>query len=119
MGRVFLSNVDEMEAIYKPYCRNYDDSLLIIEKLKQDGLYDEVMGEVMEGARRKQQVFTLDSLLIKPVQRMLKYPLLFDQILKHSHMEEGQLCYDVARAAKKIEDVANAINEDRRQKELG
>ena len=69
--------------------------------------------------REKTSVFTLDSLLIKPVQRVLKYPLLIDQILKYSHVEDGQICFDIARAAKKIEDVANAINEDKRRKDLG
>ena len=64
-------------------------------------------------------MFTLDSFLIKPVQRVLKYPLLVDNVMKKCLIEEGQLCYDVARCSKKIHDVANKINEERRKKELG
>jgi len=118
VGAFLLNHIPKMEEVYKPYCSNYDDSIVIIDKLKDDEEFQAAVSEILEKLREKTSVFTLDSLLIKPVQRVLKYPLLIDQILKYSHVEDGQICFDIARAAKKIEDVANAINEDKRRKDL-
>jgi len=60
----------------------------------------------------------LQSLLIKPVQRVLKYPLLLQQLLKnttdahpdHTHLHSANLA---------MTNVAQEINEIKRRKDLG
>lgn len=68
--------------------------------------------------RAETQAWDLQSLLIKPVQRVLKYPLLLDKLVqatsdkhvdyKHIHM-----------ARETVAHVAQDINEIKRRKDLG
>jgi len=118
VATVFLQHMSCLEAVYKIYCRNYDESVMQIENLKNKGTFNSAFSDILQNVRKKAAVFTLDSFLIKPVQRVLKYPLLVDNVMKKCLIEEGQFCYDVARCSKRIHDVANIINEERRKKEL-
>ncbi|KAI8053904.1 hypothetical protein BDF22DRAFT_619352, partial [Syncephalis plumigaleata] len=59
----------------------------------------------------------LGSLLIKPVQRVLKYPLLVQEILKHTdaeHADHRQLL----RLSGELQNMADRINEVKRRKEV-
>jgi len=73
--------------------------------------------------RTKVNTFDLGSFLIKPVQRILKYPLLLQELLKLTDVAEPSAdnsCYrDLIEANKLIEDVANLLNEEKRKKDLG
>ena len=73
--------------------------------------------------RSKVNTFDLGSFLIKPVQRILKYPLLLQELLKLTDIpqnsgEKGEHT-DLISAVKVIQEVANDINEDKRRKDLG
>ena len=60
----------------------------------------------------------LQSLLIKPVQRVLKYPLLLEKLLKAtppSHPDQRRLL----QALEAAQQVAQDINEFKRRKDLG
>ena len=64
------------------------------------------------------QAWDLQSLLIKPVQRVLKYPLLLDKLAEctpSKHPDHKQ----VLEARAVIEKVAQDINEIKRRKDLG
>lgn len=55
------------------------------------------------------RVLTLSSLLIKPVQRICKYPLLFHELLKHcpGHAAGYE---DLKRTADKVAHIADIVN---------
>lgn len=70
-----------------------------------------------EQIQGKTTSWDLGSLLIKPVQRVLKYPLLLREILaltSPEHLDHD----DLASALKEIEDVAENINEIKRRKDI-
>lgn len=72
--------------------------------------------------RSKVNVFDLGSFLIKPVQRVLKYPLLINELVKLTDPPTGSEPSDLenlTKAAKLMNAVANDINEDKRTKDLG
>lgn len=68
--------------------------------------------------RNETQVWDLQSLLIKPVQRVLKYPLLLDKLVASTadkHPDHKAL----HNARDAINQVAQDINEIKRRKDLG
>jgi len=52
------------------------------------------INEMLSKMRQHMSVFDLGSILIKPVQRVLKYPLLLNELIKVSHLLTC-LLYDV------------------------
>jgi cell division control protein 24 len=95
-------------SVYEPYCANYTNATELMlaneESLSQMNYLINVRGE-------------LPGLLIKPIQRICKYPLLLDSLLKacspatYSHYDELKRGSD---AAKRITD---KINEAQRRAE--
>ena len=68
--------------------------------------------------RAATQAWDLQSLLIKPVQRVLKYPLLLDKLVQTTG--NGHPDYkSVHRAREVVGQVAQDINEIKRRKDLG
>lgn len=68
--------------------------------------------------RAATQAWDLQSLLIKPVQRILKYPLLLDKLIETTS-EDHPDHTAVHKARKVIGEVAQDINEFKRRKDLG
>ena len=60
----------------------------------------------------------MGSILIKPVQRILRYPLLLNELLKCTEAEHADRA-DLARARDIMTDVAAFINESKRRKDIG
>ncbi|ELU16231.1 hypothetical protein CAPTEDRAFT_105924, partial [Capitella teleta] len=103
IGPCFLHLKEEMKQVYAPYCRNHDDDFF---------------NRTLDNMRQQGTVFDLGSLLIKPVQRILKYPLLLNELIKStedSHDDKRHLL----EAVNAMTDVAAAINEFKRRKDLG
>ncbi|KAF5328855.1 hypothetical protein D9619_011709 [Psilocybe cf. subviscida] len=106
-GQHFVEMEDEF-SVYEPYCANYTNASELMlaneESLSQMNYLINVRGE-------------LPGLLIKPIQRICKYPLLLDSLLKacspatYSHFDELKRGSD---AAKRITD---KINEAQRRAE--
>lgn len=73
--------------------------------------------ECKEKIQGKTTSWDLGSLLIKPVQRVLKYPLLLREILAltpPTHLDHD----DLSAAVKEIQEVADNINEIKRRKDI-
>lgn len=68
--------------------------------------------------RQKINCFNLGSILITPVQRILKYPLLLNEL--HRCTEDGHPDkMELLEAINLMTDVATAINEFKRGRDLG
>jgi len=81
VGEVMLAATPRMERVYTTYYLNYGDATDFIKKNTQN---PELLGWVMACFQHCPNLTTawdLDSLLIKPVQRMLRYPILLDQLI--------------------------------------
>ncbi|KAF8585998.1 hypothetical protein K439DRAFT_1409563 [Ramaria rubella] len=106
-GQLFTNNEEEFE-VYEPYCANYTNAteLLLAEEQNLMTLAD-VINPKSE----------LPAFLIKPVQRICKYPLLLDSLLKKSSRNDYPLYDDLVEGSASAKRVTDKINEAQRRAE--
>lgn len=66
---------------YNVYCLNYQQSNQYLQKSLAENKFFRLQIEICQ--RGLSHTLPLDALLIKPVQRILKYRLLFEELIKH------------------------------------
>ncbi|KAK6538142.1 hypothetical protein TWF694_011024 [Orbilia ellipsospora] len=117
VGEAFAQALPNMEKIFGDYCKNHEAAvsrLQSLEKIRGVAIW---LKECKVVADDLTHAWSLESLLIKPVQRLLKYPLLLDQILEctppnHPDREAIEL------ANKEVRFVTERINESKKRKDL-
>ncbi|KAJ1656905.1 hypothetical protein IWQ61_003607 [Dispira simplex] len=114
----FRAMAQQVREIYSLYCSNFDTAMLTLNLLQKE---DPAAKAFLESQQRllngKTHAWDLASLLIKPVQRVLKYPLLFQQLMKLS--DEGTRDHEAFMGAyKKAEGIAEHINHVKRRMAL-
>ncbi|XP_051770378.1 dynamin-binding protein isoform X6 [Ctenopharyngodon idella] len=123
IGQVFLDYKGELEEVYKIYCQNHDDAISLLETYEKDENIQKHVLECLEKLRGiyrewgKTNYINLGSFLIKPVQRVMRYPLLLMELLNttsESHHDRKQL----AEAVVSIKEINVNINEYKRRKDL-
>lgn len=99
------------------YVVNFDSANELLIKLTADPIVAEAVRKCHAQVERRTKSWDLAGFLIKPVQRVLKYPLLMKELIKRTaddHPDYARL----QEAERLLVDVATAINEGRRTKEL-
>ena len=81
VGRVFLENLPQMEKVYTEYLKNHDAANKKLQSLQRNQKVAIWLRECREWASDLTTAWDLDSLLVKPVQRILKYPLLLNELI--------------------------------------
>ncbi|XP_067100752.1 dynamin-binding protein isoform X1 [Osmerus mordax] len=123
IGKVFLDSKTELEEVYKIYCQNHDDAISLLETYEKDENIQRHVLECLEKLRAiyrewgKTNYINLGSFLIKPVQRVMRYPLLLMELLNatpDSHHDRLQL----AKALLSVKEINVNINEFKRRKDL-
>lgn len=117
IGNCFINLADDLKEVYGHYCRNHDDIHSLLDKYEENSSTSNYLKHGVEIIRRQTNCFDLRSILIKPVQRILKYPLLLNELVKctdDSHLDKKVL----SKAVELMTDVATAINEFKRRKDL-
>ncbi|PUU75547.1 hypothetical protein B9Z19DRAFT_1131149 [Tuber borchii] len=117
VGEVFMDMFYNMEKVYGEYCKNHDNAVGRLQKLEGNRGVAIWLAECKACAEDLTNAWNLESLLIKPVQRILKYPLLLTQLLEctpQSHPDFTQL----EVAAKEMKFVADRINEMKKRKDM-
>ncbi|XP_047464614.1 dynamin-binding protein isoform X4 [Mugil cephalus] len=123
IGKVFLDFKSELEEVYKLYCQNHDDAISLLETYEKDENIQRHVLECLERLRAiyrdwgKTNYINLGSFLIKPVQRVMRYPLLLMELLgatPESHPDRAQL----VRAVQSVKEINVNINEYKRRKDL-
>uniref|UniRef100_A0A3Q2Z8S4 Dynamin-binding protein n=1 Tax=Hippocampus comes TaxID=109280 RepID=A0A3Q2Z8S4_HIPCM len=123
IGKVFLDFKAELEAVYNVYCQNHDDAISLLETYEKDENIQRHVLECLERLRAiyrewgKTNYINLGSFLIKPVQRVMRYPLLLVELLgatPESHHDRPQL----AQALQAVKEINVNINEYKRRKDL-
>jgi len=115
IGHIFLEMSNNL-LCYEQYCTNYKEADLRLQKcLKQPSFSAEV-----EKCRNRLvgngKLLHLPDLLIKPIQRICKYPLLFKELLKYT--PEAHPDYiPLKNTLTKLEAIANKINESKAELE--
>lgn len=116
IGRAFVANFEELKVAYLKYAANYEPANVKLHTvyMKDDRKADCIadLMEMMPG-----QSTDLNSFMIKPVQRIMKYPLLFKQMLnntKPNHPDHSSR----ETALNKTLELIEEMNEQKRAKEL-
>ncbi|KAM9817095.1 dynamin-binding protein [Neosynchiropus ocellatus] len=121
-GKVFLDFKGELEEVYKIYCQNHDDAISLLESYEKEESIQRHMLECLERLRSvpvlgKTNYINLGSFLIKPVQRVMRYPLLLMELLgatPEGHHDRPQL----SEALLAVKEINVNINEYKRRKDL-
>ncbi|KAI9175955.1 hypothetical protein H9P43_006319 [Blastocladiella emersonii ATCC 22665] len=111
VGDVF-QQLSHYFKMYNAYCNNFQDAMAFLKTLVDTR---EPVAAFLRDASRRPECAGMDlgSFLLKPVQRLCKYPLLLRQILEHTpsdHADHAPLVEAVAM----VEKVVNRVNEGRR-----
>lgn len=107
VGDVF-QEVASSFAVYQNYCGNYPTAMRLITTLSQKPEFKEALLKYMNVPESRG--LSLESFLIKPVQRICKYPLLIRELQKHTPdtSKDHPL---LITAMEKIEAVVGLVNE--------
>lgn len=117
VGMAFLNMMPQIEHIYCEYCKKHETAVIRLQELETKPEVQAFFKSCQQQMQDRTTSWDLGSLLIKPVQRVLKYPLLLQQIRMltlptHSDFE------NLERATKEIQEVADRINEIKRRKDI-
>uniref|UniRef100_A0A452VD41 Dynamin-binding protein n=1 Tax=Ursus maritimus TaxID=29073 RepID=A0A452VD41_URSMA len=123
VGPVFLDHRDELEGTYKVYCQNHDEAISLLEIYEKD---EKIQKHLQDSLADLKSLYTewgctnyinLGSFLIKPVQRVMRYPLLLMELLNstpESHPDKAPL----TNAVLAVKEINVNINEYKRRKDL-
>ncbi|XP_075884231.1 dynamin-binding protein isoform X2 [Nelusetta ayraudi] len=117
IGKVFVDFKAEVEDVYKIYCQNHDDAISLLESYEKDESIQRHVLECLERLRGKTNYINLGSFLIKPVQRVMRYPLLLMELLgatPENHHDRPKL----TEALLAVKEINVNINEYKRRKDL-
>jgi hypothetical protein len=84
LGPVFMSNLEQMKVAHEGFLRNSDHAAKRLIQIQQDPTVKVWLNECNEVAKDLTAAWDLDSLLIKPMQRITKYPNLIITLLQHT-----------------------------------
>ena len=117
VGHVFVRYVQQMEKVYTDYLKNHDAAnkkLQTLQRLPNVGIW---LGECRNYASDLTTAWDLDSLLVKPVQRILKYPLLLSDLLESTPNDHPDRVA-IANALEEVTNVSHRINESKKRADL-
>ncbi|XP_040192171.1 guanine nucleotide exchange factor DBS isoform X3 [Rana temporaria] len=105
VGRCFLERMEDFQ-IYEKYCQNKPRSESLWRQCSDAAFFQECQ-------RKLDHKLSLDSYLLKPVQRITKYQLLLKEMLKYSKNCEG--AEDLQEALASILGILKAVNDSMHQ----
>ncbi|XP_019389697.1 PREDICTED: rho guanine nucleotide exchange factor 38 [Crocodylus porosus] len=123
IGEVFLQIKGPLEDTYKIYCYHHDEAHTMLESYEKDEELKQHLRHCVQSLKKiyekqgKPNLMDMGSLMIKPIQRVMKYPLLLCELLNStpaSHPDHKAL--QGALAA--VKDINVNINELKRRKDL-
>jgi hypothetical protein len=111
IGQIMLEYIPNLEPTYETYCSQSQFQLNTFYRINTQGspMVDQWLLESREASKDKTQAWSLDALLIKPVQRLMKYPLLLKSMLDATPQDHPDYLL-LAAAIEKMQDAANRIN---------
>ncbi|KAM3584613.1 Guanine nucleotide exchange factor for Cdc42p [Umbelopsis sp. WA50703] len=105
-GLLFMS-MEEAFQVYEPFCANYQAAQDIVQ---QESLKLQKLADILN------PTYELPSMLIKPVQRICKYPLLLSQLIKATDKDWPHIS-EMNDGLESIQRVTSRVNEVQRQYE--
>jgi hypothetical protein len=84
VGPVFSKNIDKLKTAHEGFLRTSDTATKRLIQIQEDTAVKVWLSECNEVAKELTTAWNLDSLLIKPMQRITKYPNLIAQLLEYT-----------------------------------
>ncbi|XP_034400276.1 rho guanine nucleotide exchange factor 38 [Cyclopterus lumpus] len=123
IGDIFIQAKAAIEDVYKIYCYHHDDANMSLksyekeEEIKQHFTTCVLALKTIYDQEGKPNLLNMGSLLIKPVQRIMKYPLLLGELWHAT--PEGHPDYQPLQEAFTAAKIINVnINEFKRRKDI-
>lgn len=113
MAKAFVECQRDFD-VYKSYVIIFSESMDYLEKLNKT---KPKIAAVLDQARSRCAGLGLDSLMITPIQRIPRYILLFRELLKNIPPSDAATRTAIEQAMRVMQDVADNINEAKRQEE--
>ncbi|KAK3310064.1 uncharacterized protein B0T15DRAFT_22785 [Chaetomium strumarium] len=117
LGPVFSRNIEQLKAVHEVYLRSSDHSTKRLVQIQEDKTVNLWLNECNEVAKELTTAWNLDSLLIKPMQRITKYPDIITHLLKYTpedHPDREAL----VRARTAVIEAIDEINKTKKNFEL-
>ncbi|KAJ5413114.1 hypothetical protein N7465_005419 [Penicillium sp. CMV-2018d] len=117
VGHIFVTHMTQMEKVYTDYLKNHDAAnkkLQVVQRSPKVGFW---LSECQKGAMDLTTAWDLDSLLVKPVQRILKYPLILRDLLESTPNDHPDRAA-IANALEEVTNVSHRINELKKRVDL-
>ncbi|CAG8557077.1 1263_t:CDS:10 [Ambispora leptoticha] len=114
LGDILIKHVDSLRC-YVTYCGNQLNASKFLQKKRTE---DQRLEEFLKKRLQDPQCRSLDlsSYLLKPLQRITRYPLLFRQILHYTEKDHPDH-EKIMQSLKKAEDILEETNEAAREQE--
>uniref|UniRef100_H2LQB6 Dynamin-binding protein n=1 Tax=Oryzias latipes TaxID=8090 RepID=H2LQB6_ORYLA len=117
IGEVFIQAKAALEDVYKIYCYHHDDANMSLKAYEKDEQIKQHFIACVLALKGKANLLDMGSLLIKPVQRIMKYPLLLGELWQatpedHPDHQPLQEAFTTAKI------INININEFRRRKDI-
>ncbi|KAL8304017.1 hypothetical protein RB597_004646 [Gaeumannomyces tritici] len=84
IGPVFAKNIELMRVVHESFLKTSDPASKRLIQIQEDDAVQVWLSECNEAAKDLTAAWNLDSLLIKPMQRITKYPNLIIQLLQYT-----------------------------------
>jgi len=117
LGPIFIQHMESMKQVHETFLKNSDHAAKRLIQIQEDPTVQVWLNECNEVARELTRAWNLDSLLIKPMQRITKYPNLLIQLLHETpadHPDRPSL--EAAKTA--LENAIEEINKTKKNFEL-
>ncbi|XP_063934758.1 rho guanine nucleotide exchange factor 38-like [Zophobas morio] len=112
IGKVFLDFAGDLQ-VYSIFCCEVEDSLKFLEKIRED---DKINDWLQVKQNNSKRALPLEAYLMLPAQRMLRYPMLLEAILRHTSPAHADYA-SLKSAAAIIRGFCQQINEVKRRHE--
>jgi len=80
LAKAFINSSQEMIRVYRPYVARHLDALQELERHMKDKRFKDVVQTFLHDLQRQ----SLSNLIIKPMQRICKYGLFFQQVIQYN-----------------------------------
>lgn len=117
VGYAFESSLADMERVYAGYIRNRQAANQRLEAVQKSSSAREWLKECRDNSSDITNAWNLDALLVKPVQRITKYPLLLKELVESTPEDHPDSSF-LRRALHEVTEVNIRINDVKKHTEL-
>lgn len=117
VGDAFEGSLADMEIVYTEYIKNRHVANQRLEALQKSSTAKEWLKECKDNSEDITHAWNLDALLVKPVQRITKYPLLLRELIDATPENHPDLPA-LKRVLLKVTDINMRINDVKKHAEM-